>query len=179
MTGPTLGRGYYRRLRKKYTPQRIKLAIVAESPPSSGKYFYDANGKVGEPLFKALMKHIGFKNSPSTKADGLHRFQQKCWILMDATYEPVNKLSKSRQKAKYIERDYARLRRDLHNLGRPPLILIKKNVCQILEPMLADEGFNVLNRGRVVYFPSHGRQTAFHRQFKQILSKNRALLSGR
>lgn len=125
---------YYKRLRKKYTPERIKLAIIAESPPASGKYFYDDKGKVSEPLFKALMKHIGFKSSPSTKADGLRRFQKRGWILVDATYEPVNNKRSNRQKAKVIQRDYVRLRRDLEKLGSPPLILIKKNVCQILAP---------------------------------------------
>jgi len=37
------------------------------------------------------------------------------------------------------------------------LILIKTNVCRILEPKLTDDGFNVLNRGRVIYFPPSGR----------------------
>jgi hypothetical protein len=178
MTGPTLGRGYYRRLRKKYTPQRIKLAIVAESPPSSGKYFYDANGKVGEPLFKALMKHEVTTQTrvvPLYVLGLLTRFGQLVHRLVGGVHKNPAFLLKAVKavcfcRGRVLEADV---------LGRPPLILIKKNVCQILEPMLADEGFNVLNRGRVVYFPSHGRQTAFHRQFKQILSKNRALLSGR
>jgi hypothetical protein len=30
------------------------------------------------------------------------------------------------------------------------------------------DGFNVLNNGRVVYFPSHGRQRDFDRQFREI-----------
>jgi hypothetical protein len=50
-----------------------------------------------------------------------------------------------------------------------PLILIKANVCQILEPKLAHDGFNVLNRGRVIYFPSTGWQKDFFRQLGAIL----------
>ena len=49
-----------------------------------------------------------------------------------------------------------------------PLILIKANVCRILEPKLAQDGFNVLNRGRVIYFPAWGRQKDFFRQFGAI-----------
>jgi hypothetical protein len=50
-----------------------------------------------------------------------------------------------------------------------PLILIKENVCRILEPKLAHDGLNVLNRGRVIHFPACGRQKDFSRQFGAIL----------
>jgi len=50
------------------------------------------------------------------------------------------------------------------------LILIKANVCEVLEPKLAKNRFNVLNRGTAV-FPSHGRQVDFHHQFGSILEK--------
>lgn len=38
-------RDYYFSFRKKYEPEQLKLAIVAESPPASGLYFYDPLGK--------------------------------------------------------------------------------------------------------------------------------------
>ena len=60
---------------------------------------------------------------------------------MDATYEPVNELP-DRQKAEVIKRDYASLRHDLEGLGRPELLLIKANVCRLLEPLLVRDGFN-------------------------------------
>ena len=169
MTGKSAGCGYYLRLRRAYTPERVKLAIIAESPPASGKYFYDHKGAVTEPLFAALMKYVGFQDDrPRTKVYGLRRFQEKGWILVDATYEPVNKLPKPK-KAELIERDYTHLCRELESLGRPPLLLLKANVCRILAPLLVRDGFNVLNRGRVVYFPSSGQQAAIHQQISAIL----------
>jgi hypothetical protein len=108
--------------------------------------------------------------SPLTKEEGLRGFQQKGWVLVDATYEPVNKPGSRRDKV--IERDYPLLRTDLVNLMSDrsvPLVLIKENVCRILEPKLRDDGFNVLNCGRVVYFPATGRQSDFHRQFRTVL----------
>jgi hypothetical protein len=50
-----------------------------------------------------------------------------------------------------------------------PLILIKENVCRILEQKLTEDGFNVLNGGSVIYFPATGRQKDFYRQFGAIL----------
>jgi hypothetical protein len=49
------------------------------------------------------------------------------------------------------------------------MILIKANVCRILEPRLTNDGFNVLNKGRVIYFPSTGRQKEFEQQFRAVL----------
>lgn len=46
----------YHNLRKKPSP--LKLVFILESPPVSGKYFYDPTGKTTEPLFAAMMKVI-------------------------------------------------------------------------------------------------------------------------
>jgi hypothetical protein len=49
--------------------------------------------------------------SPLTKEDGLGEFQRRGWVLVDATYEPVNKLTASGRRNGVIERDYPLLRR--------------------------------------------------------------------
>ena len=85
-----LDRSEYLSFRRKFEPSIVKLVIMAESPPASGKYFYNPAGKITEPLFAALMKQIRF--DPVTKERGLQAFQQKGWVLIDATYEPVNGL---------------------------------------------------------------------------------------
>ena len=81
-------------MRREFEPEptSVTLVIVAESPPASGKYFYRPNGEVSEPLFKALMKQLGIQ--PKTKCEGLREFQKRGWVLVDATYEPVNALDK-------------------------------------------------------------------------------------
>jgi hypothetical protein len=162
-------RSEYLDLRHRYEPRSVKLVVIAESPPASGLYFYDPTGSPREPLFAALMKQL--RLSPTTKEEGLREFQQSGWVLADATYEPVDKVTRSRRD-RIIDRDYPLLRDDLAALmsdRSTPLVLIKANVCRILEPKLAHDGFNVLNRGRVIYFPSSGRQKDFFRQFGAIL----------
>jgi hypothetical protein len=158
----------YLSFRNKYAPKRIRLAIIAESPPASGKYFYDPAGIPSEPLFAALMRQLGI--SPRTKQDGLAEFQRSGWVLVDATYEPVNSLTASNRN-QIIARDYPLLRDDLASLvpdRSAPLILIKANVCRLLESRLLEDGFHVINRNRVVYFPGSGRQKKFHEQFSAI-----------
>jgi hypothetical protein len=162
-------RSQYLSFRHKFEPTTIKLVVVAESPPKTGKYFYNPEGSVSEPLFKALMLQLGF-DAP-TKESGLREFQRRGWVLVDATYEPVDGLS-SRSRDRVIVRDYGLLRDDLSAMlpdKSTPIVLLKKNVCELLDHKLTDEGFNVLNKGHLVFFPSHGRQKTFHAQFREIL----------
>lgn len=162
-------RDEYLTLRACYEPAQVELAIVAESPPASGRYFYDPTGAITEPLFSALMKRVGV--SPATKDAGLLAFQSRGWILVDATYEPVNSLG-ARQRDKVIMRDHPMLVADLRRLASRrafPIILVKANVCRLLEPILKDAGFDVINAGRCIYFPSSGQQGRFHEQFDAVV----------
>jgi hypothetical protein len=162
-------RDYYISFRQKYEPEKLKLIVVAESPPVSGLYFYDPIGKVSEPLFSALMQQIGC--SPSNKEQGLAALCRKGWLLVDATYQQVNEKNEQ-ERDSVIICDYPLLVEDLSRLSPDravPLVLIKANVCPLLEPRLLADGFNVANRGRVPYFPSTGRQNQFHREFGEII----------
>jgi hypothetical protein len=53
-----MDKDYYLRLRNRFRPSKLQVILFAESPPASGKYFYDENGSVGEPLFRALMNFL-------------------------------------------------------------------------------------------------------------------------
>jgi hypothetical protein len=162
-------RSAYINLRRRYEPKRIRLVIIAESPSASGLYFYDQTGAPSEPLFAALMKQLDpsqFRRA--TKEVGLREFQRRGWLLVDATYEPVNKLDRS-SAARMIERDYPLLRDDLVTLTPDrsvPLVLIKKNICKVLEPKLTRDGFRVLNRGCLIPFPASGQQKKIPRTIR-------------
>lgn len=162
-------RSEYLSFRRKFEPASVNLVIVAESPPASGKYFYNPTGAVSEHLFAALMLQLGF--APTSKESGLRKFQQRGWVLVDATYEPVNALD-DQDRDGVITRDYHLLRDDLAAMlpdRSIPIVLVKSNICRLLGHKLTEDGFNVINNGRVVYFPSTGRQKEFHRQFSTIL----------
>jgi hypothetical protein len=165
----SLARDRYISLRKRYQPHAPKLVIVTESPPVSGLYFYDATRTTNDPLFAAMMRQLAFR--PVTKDEGLRELQQRGWVLVDATYEPVDVLSAS-HRDEVIGRDYRLLCDDLAALMADrsvPVVLIKANVCRILEPKLAKDGFRVLNRGRVIHFPSL-LGTDFQQQFSEVLA---------
>jgi hypothetical protein len=164
---------YYFKLKNKYRPKKIKLIILAESPPVSGKYFYDETGKTSEPLFSALMKSMVYK--PKDKKDGLAYFQKRGFILVDATYHPVNHLSgKTRDIA--IMGDFQLLIDDLNELCGADdilLLLIKANICRMLEDKLLLNKFKVINDGVVVPFPSTGQQKRFQEKIKLIFKNGK------
>jgi hypothetical protein len=84
-----LTRAEYPRLRAPYLPEHRKIVFVLESPPESGLYFYNPEGRVSEPLFSAMMKDIlGMK--PKSKDEGLRAFAACGYPLIDASYTPVN-----------------------------------------------------------------------------------------
>jgi hypothetical protein len=123
-------------------------------------------------LFVALMLQLGI--SPATKEDGLRALQQNGWMLVDATYQPVDKLEKgsNQDRNAVIARDYPLLVDDLLALTPDrsvPVVLIKANVCKVVEPRLSKDGFTVLNGGGAIYFPSHGWQLEFRKQFATIV----------
>jgi hypothetical protein len=161
----------YLAFRRKYQPESLRLIMVAESPPVSGKYFYNPEGAVSEPLFSAIMQQIGEK--PLSKNLGLARLKEAGWLLVDATYEPVNDYP-DRKKDSVILRDYPHLLGDLTKLDPDqsvPIVLIKVNVCRLLEPRLSKDGFSVINRNKSIPFPSNGQQGKFRSQFSELIQK--------
>jgi len=99
------------------------------------------------------------------------------YFLVDATYNPVNHCKSSINKRNAIVlSDYPNLIADLKKITgarRTEIILVKANICRLLENMLLKDGFNVINNGVVVYFPSTGQQNKFKEQIESILPEKK------
>jgi hypothetical protein len=167
----SINKEHYLKLRKIYHPENLNLVFLLESPPVAGKYFYDEAGKTTEPLFRAIMKLLNYE--PIDKKDGLEFFKGKGYILLDATYKQVNRL-KGKEREDTILSDYNNLLSDLKAISPDkdkPIILVKANICKMLDGRLSAEGFNVINKGAVIPFPSHGQQKRFYSIASEILSR--------
>lgn len=163
---------YYLELRDKYRPETIELIILLESPPISGKYFYDEEGFISEPLFKALM--AAFSISANDKKEGLKEFKYKGILLVDSTYSPVNDILNNNIRDSEILKNYDNLVNDLKNLDiskKTPIIIIKCSLYDLLFKKLKDDGFNLINGVIRVPFPSNGNQKLFQEKFSLLLKK--------
>jgi len=171
-------KSHYIKLRAKHQPPEIKLIFVLESPPASGKYFYDPTGKTTEPLFAGLMKAIS--EQPATKEDGLRAFARKDFFLVDATYKPLNHIRNNKKRNEAILFDLPELILDLKTTirnQRVKIVLVKANICRMLEAPLKAIGMNVINEGAVIPFPSSGNQNKFHQAIQKVFARNKIKLT--
>lgn len=166
-----LTRAEYLRFRAPYLPKDPKIVFVLESPPKSGLYFYNPEGRVSEPLFSAMMNDV-LSMKPKSKDEGLREFASRGFLLIDATYTPVNHDHLShKERNKLILGDLTVLVDELRAyVGRGTgIVLVKANVCALLEPVLVSHGFPVLNRGKKIPFPSNGQQGKFRPAVRHVL----------
>ena len=178
----------YTVFRGRYTPKHPKIIFVLESPPVSGKYFYDPEGPTTEPLFSAMMKDV-LELSPQTKHKGLTEFETRGYLLLDATYTPVNipgnKSARMKAAAAQITKDFPLLVAELRKHPDTQLVLVMANVRELLDRKLKTEGFTVLNdkllqvpRDRiltrrlthgVIPFPGNGWRIEFRTTVRHVL----------
>jgi hypothetical protein len=144
----------YVRMRDAFLPKKIKMIFIAESPPAGDNFFYQLPGHTHELLYRSIMKTI-FKKQFNSKKEGLEAFAQAGYFLMDPIYKPVNKLKDS-EANNLILQNYPVFLQDLQkilgNKKNIPLILIKRNICELLEKRLLDDGFNVVNQSIIIFF---------------------------
>jgi len=116
-----------------------------------------------------MMKDV-LELTPASKEEGLSRFREQGYFLIDATYTPVNQLPDSKKEA-IILRDFPLLVEALHEYAGPEtaIVLVKANVYKLLEPKLRDLGFNVLNQEVMIPFPSSGQQSKFRSAIQKVL----------
>ncbi len=164
----------YKVLRNNYMPKNLRIILVLESPPHNGKYFYKPDGKVSEILFRSLMSVL-LNIKPETKSEGLKEFSKAGYLLVDPIYEPVDNIS-DKEANKLIMKNYPNfvydLREIIGNKKNVKIILIKKNICELLEQPLLKEGFNVINNGEMIPFPLHYHTNTFSEKMKRIIKNH-------
>jgi len=104
--------------RNKSKPRgRVKLLLIAESPPASGGYFYFDRATGRECLFRETMKGLGLLPEDAKMRKGFDKrslpkeFQCRGFFVVDVCYEPVDKLATRRRRAA-ICREIPRLMAD-------------------------------------------------------------------
>jgi len=163
---------YYKNLRNNYTPEKINIIFLLESPPESGLYFYDTTGLITEPLFAEMMRFLEIQ--AENKEQGLTEFCKRGYLLVDATYTPVNKIKNRSQRDRIILNDHANLTEDLKNLkslvNKTPIVLIKANIYDLYIERLALQGFNIINGKVKIPYPDWRHIDRFHITLKELIS---------
>ncbi len=166
--------------RRKYRPELVRVAVVAESPPreGSGRFFYFEDVPVGDSLFLEVMKALyedardDAKAVRRQKAEYLRRFRDDGIYLIDASQVPVAGESRA-VKARAIREGIAQLERGLPEIHHDSMqvVLISSLVYEICCEPLRQAGFDVVNT-EMVDFPGFGRQALFQEKFGQVIHQN-------
>jgi hypothetical protein len=165
----------YARARNNYRPDKIKTLFIAESPPSSGGYFYFSRTIGKDHLFRETMKALGLWPSKKKMGRGLDKgpmldaFRQTGLFLIDTCDLPVDKLFAKNRKAA-IRLGASRLASRVSELDPDHIIIIKKTIFLPVREALERENLArlILNR-RAIPFPSHGNQERFRSAVRRLI----------
>lgn len=164
-------------LRARYKPERIRLLFVAESPPNPRdgelRFFYNPELATWDHLFHALMEVVfdDYQRRAHPKSYWLRRFQEAGFYLIDATDEPVNHL-RGRERRETLRAALPYKLAEMRELvsRETPIVLVKKNVFELMAGPLREQGMNVIHDAPLP-FPSNGWQRAFINQCQDVLTR--------
>jgi hypothetical protein len=167
------------RARRKYRPRKVRLLLIAESPPSSGGFFYFGTTIGKDHLFRETMKALEFWPKDESMRKGvdkrsmLRRFQSMGLYLLDTCVFPVDK-SRPSERRKAVLTQTRRLVNDVIKANPLNIFIVKSSIFNPVSVALREASLltRVLNTGPVP-FPSHGNQRVYRSMLRRAMSKAR------
>ena len=177
-TTQTLLKNRYATARNKYRPTKVDVLLVAESPPSSGGYFYAEKAIGKDHLFRETMKALELwpvdrpMRKGCDKRPMLEQFRSLGFFLIDTCELPVDKMPPGQRRLSTAQGAMT-LPNRVKRLGPAGILIVKKTVFSPVRQALSIAGFEdrILNK-KSLPFPSHGNQRRFRRMMRFLLSKN-------
>ncbi len=164
--------------REAFKPGKVSVLLVSEAPANRNErgeypYFYFTDQRpTASSLYMNTMRAVFREGQDySDKGFWLGKFQKHGYYLLGAAMCPVDKMGIKDKERNETVRSCAEtnLLPEVKQLSPTAILLIKKNVFEIVRPILARSGFNVLN-DEVVPFPGSGQQREFRRRAGKLLA---------
>jgi len=173
----------YNNVRETYRPKRIKVLLIAESPPpeadvQSSRHFYRSEKvRKDDRLFVNTIKALFPEAAEQTEAEiesnkeqWLRRFQTDGYYMIEAlSKSQVHEVTKE-QRQERIRKQLPHLVEKVRELAEQEtgVILIKSNVFDVAAQPLRAAGFNVLNT-ELVDYPGRFNQRAYRQKLIDLL----------
>lgn len=143
-------------LRRRYKPDPIRVLFIGESPPDSGKFFYEGTTQLARHMAKCF-------GAPS---DFPEWFMQRGCYLDDLVLDPINKVSpvERRQAHKDAVPGLAERVRTYSPLC---VITLLVTIGPSVSEALRRAGYT--GEHHVVAFPGNGQQGRFMKEMAQII----------
>lgn len=175
----------YEQIRQHYKPGRIKVLLVAESPPpapgvqSSRQFYYTDRLRKDDRLFVNTIKALYDEAAGQTEGEiephkeaWLQRFKQDGYYMIEALETSQAHEVTKRDRQDKIAAALPRLIERVKDLAdkETKIILIKSNVFEIAAEPLRAAGFTVLN-SELVDYPGHYNQRDYREKLSKLLKK--------
>ena len=168
----------YALAREEFKPARVNTLLIAESPPSSGGYFYSEKTIGKDHLFRETMKALelwpinrpmrkGFDKRPMLK-----KFRSQGFFVIDTCQYPIDKFPRKQRRIATIQGALT-LPKRVQKLDPSRILIIKKTIFNPVKDALNDAGFGerILN-ARPLPFPSHGNQSKFRTMMRRVVKQD-------
>jgi hypothetical protein len=156
-------------LRRSYRPAHVRVLFIGESPPASGRFFYQADSG----LYRAVRDTFRAAFPAFPEKDFLHSFQTLGCYLVDLCGKPVDRLSTAKRKEACRDGE-VHLARKLNELQPKIVITVIRSISANVRRAQASAKW----KGLHVELPYPGRwkehRTAFEDTLKPVLRKELA-----
>jgi hypothetical protein len=167
----------FSRARRKYRPRKVRFLLIAESPPSSGGFFYFPTTIGKDHLFRETMKALKFwpENEPMRKGidkrSMLRKFRSMGFYLLDACISPVDKMPPGERRRAVLSQT-RRLSNDVIKTDPSHIFIVKTTIFNPVSQAMQEAGMHkrVINT-MAVPFPSHGNQRVYRSMLRRALRR--------
>lgn len=148
------------RLRRRYRPARVRILFVGESPPASGRFFYQADSG----LYRAFRQTFlsAFPELKSTEF--LESFRKLDCYLVDLCRSPVDRLS-TKQRRLACTRAEARLGEMIRRLNPELIVTVVRSIGPHVQRAQSRARWN----GTRLELPYPGRWKLHRQAFERVL----------
>ncbi len=136
------------RLRRRYLPAHVRLLFIGESPPASGRFFYQGDSG----LYRAVRDAFLAAHPSITAAGFLTAFQDMGCYLIDTSLEPVDHLDPPSRRAACLAGEPL-LCRTIRKLQPETIVTVVRSIRGNVERAAACAGWS----GPMVDLPYPGR----------------------
>src|SRR5438094_2663135 len=148
----------FNRARRKYRPQKVRLLLIAESPPSSGGFFYFPTTIGKDHLFRETMKALDLWPTGVPMRRGvdkrpmLRRFESLGLYLLDTCDFPVDKM-RPRERREAVLEQIPRLVNDVIEANPLRILVVKSSIFNPVVIALRESVFQsqILNCAPVTF----------------------------
>ncbi len=153
-------------IRKAYLPSRVRILLVAESPPSSGDFFYVDSGMTRYTMM-AFEKAFGLKFQSTRHF--LEYFKDRGCYLDDLTETPVNNLQCT-EREQLLKSCVPHLSRRIKQMQPTVIITVLKRIETHVLKAIDQSGIST--KAYTLPFPGNGHQNRYTEMLAEILHQH-------